>query len=124
MDGAHIRTLLLTFLFRYARDLFANGHVYVGVPPLYKLEARSRRAEYLYSDAELSQHTQGLTPGSFHIQRFKARCPSQVEEHAAPGTVRLSIMGEDGTTSSANLSLGSEISSGLGACNNYVLQCL
>ena len=75
VDGAHIRTLLLTFLFRYARDLFADGHVYVGVPPLYKLEARGRRAAYLHSDAELAQHTQGLSQGSFNIQRFKARRP-------------------------------------------------
>ena len=75
MDGAHIRTLLLTFLFRYARDLFADGHVYVGVPPLYKLDARGRKAEYLYSDAELAQHTRGLAPGSFTIQRFKACMP-------------------------------------------------
>ena len=71
VDGAHIRTLLLTFLFRYARDLFAKGHVYVGVPPLYKLE-QGRKAEYLYSEPELAQHTRGLAPGSFNIQRFKA----------------------------------------------------
>ncbi|KAK3254266.1 hypothetical protein CYMTET_36513, partial [Cymbomonas tetramitiformis] len=36
VDGAHIRTLLLTFLFRYQRGLFANGNIFVGVPPLYK----------------------------------------------------------------------------------------
>ena len=42
VDGAHIRTLLLTFLFRYARDLFEKGHIYVGVPPLYKLERGAR----------------------------------------------------------------------------------
>ncbi|BDA44158.1 DNA gyrase subunit B, chloroplastic/mitochondrial [Coccomyxa sp. Obi] len=70
VDGAHIRTLLLTFLFRYARDLFNKGHIYVGVPPLYKLEV-GRSSEYLYSDAELAARTQGLSQGSYNVQRFK-----------------------------------------------------
>ena len=39
MDGAHIRTLLLTFLFRYCRPLFEQGHVFVGMPPLFKVLA-------------------------------------------------------------------------------------
>lgn len=71
VDGAHIRTLLLTFLFRYARDLFVKGHIYVGVPPLYKLERGRKEAEYLYNDAELSKRTQGLMQGSYNVQRFK-----------------------------------------------------
>ncbi|KAK9916038.1 hypothetical protein WJX75_007671 [Coccomyxa subellipsoidea] len=70
VDGAHIRTLLLTFLFRYARDLFDKGHIYVGVPPLYKLEV-GRSSQYLYSDEELAGRTQGLSQGSFTVQRFK-----------------------------------------------------
>ena len=71
VDGAHIRTLLLTFLFRYARDLFEKGHIYVGVPPLYKLERGRKEAKYLYNEAELSKRTQGLTQGSYNVQRFK-----------------------------------------------------
>lgn len=70
VDGAHIRTLLLTFLFRYCRALFEEGHVYVGVPPLYKLEI-GKKAQYCYDDQELQDMTQGLASGSYSIQRFK-----------------------------------------------------
>jgi DNA gyrase subunit B len=70
VDGAHIRTLLLTFLFRYQRQLFEQGYVYVGVPPLYKLEV-GRKAQYCYTEEELKAATAQLTPGSYHVQRFK-----------------------------------------------------
>lgn len=70
VDGAHIRTLLLTFLFRYCRALFEEGHVYVGVPPLYKLEV-GKKAQYCYDDQELHALTSKMTPGSYSIQRFK-----------------------------------------------------
>ena len=70
VDGAHIRTLLLTFLFRYARALFEAGHVYVGVPPLYRLEA-GRTSQYLYSEAELRAALGGRDPSTVNIQRFK-----------------------------------------------------
>ena len=74
VDGAHIRTLLLTFLFRYQRQLFEDGHIYVGCPPLYRLEVGggSRKAtRYLSSDEELSAATKELEKGSYTIQRFK-----------------------------------------------------
>jgi DNA gyrase subunit B len=78
VDGAHIRTLLLTFLFRYQRQLFEQGHIYVGVPPLYKIELSAASAasgkkevKYLYSDQEMSAATLDLKPGSFSVQRFK-----------------------------------------------------
>ncbi|KAK2075961.1 hypothetical protein QBZ16_001297 [Prototheca wickerhamii] len=70
VDGAHIRTLLLTFLFRYDPSLFERGHVFVGVPPLYRLE-HGRAKAYCYDDDELAARTAGLAPGSFHVQRFK-----------------------------------------------------
>ncbi|DBA95548.1 TPA: hypothetical protein ACH3X3_013403 [Trebouxia sp. C0006] len=70
VDGAHIRTLLLTFLFRYCRALFEEGHIYVGVPPLYKLEM-GKKAQYCYDDQELHSITSKMSPGSFTIQRFK-----------------------------------------------------
>ncbi|KAJ0947071.1 putative DNA topoisomerase (ATP-hydrolyzing) [Helianthus annuus] len=52
VDGAHIRTLLLTFFYRYQRALFDEGCIYVGVPPLYKVE-RGKHAHYCYDEAEL-----------------------------------------------------------------------
>ena len=82
VDGAHIRTLLLTFLFRYARDLFEKGHIFVGVPPLYKLERGRSAAEYLYSDTELGKRTQGLSLGSYNVQRFKVTSSAISSGHA------------------------------------------
>lgn len=71
VDGAHIRTLLLTFLFRYQRALFEKGHVYVGVPPLYKLDVGRGKSRYCYTEEELRAATAQLAPGSYHVQRFK-----------------------------------------------------
>ncbi len=74
VDGAHIRTLLLTFLFRYQRQLFEDGHIYVGCPPLYRLEVGggSRKVtRYLLSDEELDEATKELEEGSYTLQRFK-----------------------------------------------------
>ncbi len=70
VDGAHIRTLLLTFLYRYSRDVFNTGHIYVGVPPLYKLDI-GRKSQYCYDEEELQREIKGRAPGSYQIQRFK-----------------------------------------------------
>lgn len=71
VDGAHIRTLLLTFFFRYQRALFEQGYIYVGVPPLYKVE-RGKQAHYCFDDNELKK-LQNSYPSnaSYNIQRFK-----------------------------------------------------
>jgi DNA gyrase subunit B len=72
VDGAHIRTLLLTFFFRYQRALFENGHIYVGVPPLYRVTASRGRDTYCYDELQLRQHLKSLGPGAEPaIQRFK-----------------------------------------------------
>lgn len=72
VDGAHIRTLLLTFFFRYRRVLIEEGFVYIACPPLYKVNHRQKHA-YLYSDAELDDYLKNvLPPNSKHsLQRFK-----------------------------------------------------
>ncbi|XP_050381681.1 DNA gyrase subunit B, chloroplastic/mitochondrial-like [Argentina anserina] len=71
VDGAHIRTLLLTFFFRYQRALFDEGCIYVGVPPFYKVE-RGKQAYYCYDDAELKKLQRSFpSNASYNIQRFK-----------------------------------------------------
>lgn len=71
VDGAHIRTLLLTFFYRYQRDMVEQGFVYIACPPLYKVE-RGRNHHYCYSDRELQRHLNELpSNANYNIQRFK-----------------------------------------------------
>eukprot|EP00891_Asterochloris_glomerata_P001635 jgi/Astpho2/1635/fgenesh1_pm.00030_%23_3_t len=72
VDGAHIRTLLLTFLFRYCRELFAQGNIYVGVPPLYKGSAlKSRKPTYCYDEGDLQRLQARHSGQALSLQRFK-----------------------------------------------------
>ncbi|MBC6417489.1 MAG: DNA topoisomerase (ATP-hydrolyzing) subunit B [Prochloron sp. SP5CPC1] len=71
VDGSHIRTLLLTFLYRYQRALVDGGYIYIACPPLYKLE-RGRNHYYCYSDRELQQKIKDFPANAnYGIQRFK-----------------------------------------------------
>lgn len=77
VDGSHIRTLLLTFFFRFMRPLVEEGHVYLAQPPLFKV-ARGKKVRYAYSDEERDRFTMELYPDSAEnsaikkdIQRYK-----------------------------------------------------
>ena len=71
VDGAHIRTLLLTFFFRYMRPLVENGNVYLAQPPLYKLSKRGMHDVYCYSDEEMTQKLAEIGKDGVNIQRYK-----------------------------------------------------
>lgn len=73
VDGSHISTLLLTFLFRFMPELIYNGNVYRAMPPLYKIEegqGKSKKDVYLYNDQELSDYRK-KHKGTLKIQRYK-----------------------------------------------------
>ena len=71
VDGSHIRTLLLTFFFRYMRPLVENGNVYLAQPPLYKLSRKGMKDVYCYTDEQLEQHLAELGRDGMNIQRYK-----------------------------------------------------
>ena len=71
VDGAHIRTLLLTFFFRYMPQIIEHGYLYIAQPPLFRVQ-NGKSSSWLYSDAELNRYTERQKEGArYTIQRYK-----------------------------------------------------
>ena len=70
VDGSHIRTLLLTFFYRYMRKLVEEGYIFIAMPPLYRIK-KGKSERYVYSDAELEKSLQKSGRDGVNIQRYK-----------------------------------------------------
>lgn len=70
VDGAHIRTLLLTFFFRYMKPLIENGHIFIAQPPLYKIK-KGKKEQYAYTDKELDKILDEIGRTNYTLQRYK-----------------------------------------------------
>ena len=118
VDGAHIRTLLLTFFFRYMRPLIENGNVYLAQPPLYKLSKKGYKDVYCYTDDEMAEHLQEMGRDNVNIQRYKGlgeMNPEQLWETTMnPATrIMIKVTMEDAIKADQifNILMGEEIAS-------------
>lgn len=90
VDGAHIRTLLLTFLYRYMKPLIEHGHVYIAQPPLYQIR-KGKQHWYTYSDDELNKKLDEVGRDGITVQRYKGlgeMNPEQLWETTMDPTTR------------------------------------
>ena len=84
VDGAHIRTLLLTFFYRFMRPLIEKGHVYIGMPPLY-MAKKGKKQHYCYSDEEMETLLENIGRQGVVIQRYKGLGEMNADKNDSPG---------------------------------------